>query len=273
MGPLPESKTRLGKFDMITVVIDHLTSMVHLIPSKSNYKAKDIAELVYENVYKLHGLPSRIISDRDSLFTSTFWQVLHKLIGTELRMSSSYHPQTDGSTERANRTIGQMLRTCVDVDQKNWAIRLPAIEFALNSSRSDSTGYAPFFMNNGRLPRPMFFNGNSEYPGVRKLAQNIKQAILNAHDSILAARVKQTKNANKKRVPSPFVANDLVYVSTQNMNIPKGRARKLFPKFIGPYRITKDYGNDTFNVELPSEMKRKGLQCLKKGSTCFSLST
>ncbi len=73
--------------------------MVHLVPTKQTYGAVQIAEVVFEHVYKLHGVPERIISDRDSLFTSTFWQHLHKLLGTELWLSSSYHAQTDGATE------------------------------------------------------------------------------------------------------------------------------------------------------------------------------
>jgi hypothetical protein len=89
VGPLPESKNRLGAFDMITVIIDHFTGMVILVPSKRTYRAKQIAELIFENVYSKHGLPRAIVSDRDSLFTSIFWEQLHKLIGTELRMSSA----------------------------------------------------------------------------------------------------------------------------------------------------------------------------------------
>lgn len=99
MGPLPDSKNRDGTFDMITVIIDLLTGMVHVVPSRQNFKAKQIAELIFEHVYKLHGLPKAIISDRDSLFTSTFWRKLHELIGIELKFSSAYHPETDGSTE------------------------------------------------------------------------------------------------------------------------------------------------------------------------------
>ena len=105
----------------------------------------------------------------------------------------------------------------------------------------------------------MLVNEKSEYPAVKKFAQNLKSAILSAHDAIIAARVKQTKNANRKRIPSPFVNGDLVYISTQNISIPKGKARKLFPKFIGPYQITKDFGNDTFGIDLPSELKKRGL--------------
>src|ERR1700761_6684453 len=100
VGPLPESTTRHGAFDMICVIIDHLTSMVHLVPTRQTYGAKHIAEVIFDSVYKLHGLPEKIISDRDSLFTSTFWKRLNELIGVELKLSTAYHPQTDGITDR-----------------------------------------------------------------------------------------------------------------------------------------------------------------------------
>ena len=168
VGPLPESGNRDGFFDSITVVICLLTSMVHLIPSRINYNAPQIAELMFEHIYKAHGLPKNIISDRDVLFTSTFWSRLHKLIGTKLRMSSAYHPQSDGATERANRTVTQMLRQCIHPNQKDWVTKLPAIEFAINSARSASTGFAPFFLNFGRMPRTMIWDAppSTEYPSV-----------------------------------------------------------------------------------------------------------
>jgi hypothetical protein len=155
VGPLPLSRNRDGEFDSITVVICLLTAMVEVIPSRTNYKAQDIAELMFESVYKHHGLPKTIISDRDVLFTSTFWGHLNALIGIKLKMSSAYHPQTDGATEHANRTITQMLRQCISPNQKDWVSKLPTIQFAINSARSESTGYAPFFLNNGRMPRAM----------------------------------------------------------------------------------------------------------------------
>ena len=132
VGPLPESKDRDGEYDSITVIIDLLTAMVHLVPSRSNYTAKDIAELMFAEVYKHHGLPRAIISDRDVLFTSLFWTNLNRLIRIKQKMSSAYHPETDGSTERANRMIGQMLQSCIGPNQKDWVPRLPAIEFAIN---------------------------------------------------------------------------------------------------------------------------------------------
>jgi hypothetical protein len=105
VGPLPESRNRHGGFNMICTIIDHLTSMVHLVPIRREYKAREVAELVFDVIYKAHGLPEIIVSDHDSLFTSTFWSRLHSLIGTELRISSSWHPQTDSATEQANRTL------------------------------------------------------------------------------------------------------------------------------------------------------------------------
>jgi RNase H-like domain found in reverse transcriptase/Reverse transcriptase (RNA-dependent DNA polymerase)/Integrase zinc binding domain/Retroviral aspartyl protease/Zinc knuckle len=261
VGPLPESRNRDGQYDAITVIICLLTAMVHLIPSRINYNATQLAELVFEHIYKIHGLPRNIISDRDVLFTSAFWSRLHRLIGTKLRMSSAYHPQSDGSTERANRTVTQMLRQCIQPDQKDWVARLPAIEFAINSARSESTGYAPFFLNFGRMPRNMIWNSalRDEYPSVRDFALTKKLALMSAHDSIIAARVKQTRDANRKRQAVPFVLGDLVYLSAKNISFPKGLARKLLPKFIGPYKIVRDFGNSSFQLDLASHLKRRGV--------------
>ena len=261
VGPLPESKNRHGTFDMICVIIDLLTGMTHLVPCRQNYRARQIAELVFENVYKLHGLPKYIVSDRDSWFTSIFWDHLHKLIGVQLKMSSAYHPETDGATERMNRTVTQMLRQCVTPKQTDWVQKLPAIEFAINSARSETTGYAPFFLNHGRMPRSMLWNPApaSEYSAVRAFAQKMKDAVMSAHDSVLQARVKQTRQANRHRRPAPFTEKDLVYVSTKNMSLPRGRARKLAPKFIGPFRISKVLGNNSFVVDLPADLRRRGI--------------
>ena len=158
VGPLPESNNRHGTYDSITVVICLLTTTARLISSWINCNAHQLMELMFEEVYRHHGLPKNIISDRDTLFTSIFWGYLHKLLGTNLKMSSAYHPQTDGSTERANRTIEQMLGQCINAKKIDWVAKLPTIEFAINSARSESTGFAPFFLNSGRTPRSMIWN-------------------------------------------------------------------------------------------------------------------
>ena len=260
VGPLPESFNRTGGFDMICVIIDQLTSMVHLVPTKQTYRATDIAELMFEAVYKLHGLPERIISDRDSLFTSKFWKRLHRLLGTELRMSSAFHPQTDGATERANRTMTQMIRQCVSPDQKDWVSKLPGIEFAINSARSSTTGFSPFQLNYGRNPSPMIWRGQEEFPGVRKFAERMKMAVMGAHDSIIAARVTNTVQANRKRAAVQYQVGDLVYLSTKNISMPKGRARKLAPKYLGLFAVTKVLKEGaTYQLALSDELLKRGI--------------
>ena len=123
------------------------------------------------------------------MFTSLFWTHLNKLIGVELRMSSTYHLESDGSTEHAHCTVGQMLQQCIGPNQKNWVSKLPGIEFAINLTWSKSTGFAPFFLNTGWMPCVMVRDaaGPDKYPGVRAFAQKMKNAVMAAHDSILAA--------------------------------------------------------------------------------------
>jgi hypothetical protein len=248
------SLNRDGRFDSIMVVICLLTDMT----SRIDYNAAQLAELVFEHIYKLHGLPRSIISDRDVLFTSAFWKQLHQLLGTKLRMSSVYHPQSDGSTKQANRTITQMLRQCIHKIQRDWVAKLPAIEFAINSARSESTGFALFFINYGQMPQAMLWNfaAPTEYPSIRKFALRTKLALMEAHDSILEARIKQTRDANQKRQPVPFQNGDLVYLSSKNISFPRGLARKLIPKYLGPHRILKDFDNSSFQLDLSPPLKR-----------------
>jgi hypothetical protein len=235
--------------------------MVHLVPSRMTYTTCEVAELVFSEVYKLHGLPKSIISDQDILFTSGFWTHLQQLIGVKQRMSSAYHPETNGATKCTNCTVNQMLRSCISPNQRDWVSRLPAIEFAINIATSESIGYSPFFTNYGWLPRPMIWDkpDPTEYPGVRAYAQKLKHTIMSAHDPMIAAHVKQTRDANRCRRPCPLVQGDLVYLSTKNISFPKGLAHKFLLKFMGPYQILNDFGNNSYHLELPDCMKQHGI--------------
>ena len=154
-----------------------------------------------------------------------------------------------------------MLRQCVRPDQKDWVAKLPAVKFAINDARSDTTGYTPFFLNSGQMPRSFVWNrpGADEYPGVRAFAQKMHNAVMAAHDSIIEARAKQTRSANLQRRPAPFSEGDLVYISSKNLVIPKGRARKLVPRYVGPYRVLKYFRNSSFCIDLPANLKSRGL--------------
>jgi len=143
--------------------------MVHLIPVNTTVKASELVSIYVKEIVQLHGLPDMIVSDCDPKFTSEFWKETHRILGTKLLMSTAFHPQTDGASERANRSIGQILRTLVRPDQTDWVDKIPLTEFALNSNISSSTGFAPFELNYGHMP--MIIGGitpiEKAKPGVR----------------------------------------------------------------------------------------------------------
>jgi transposase InsO family protein len=145
-------KTKQG-FDMIMTVVDKLSKRVHFIPAKTTADALVIAELFLNNVFRHHGLPVAIISDRDPKFTSKFWQHLMKQLGTRMAISTANHPQTDGQTERMNRMLEDMLRCLVNYEQDNWDKLLPLVEFAYNNQVNLSTKETPFYVDTGRHPR------------------------------------------------------------------------------------------------------------------------
>ncbi|KAJ9522563.1 hypothetical protein QJQ45_008332 [Haematococcus lacustris] len=135
--------------DAIVVFVDKLTKMIHTVPTTTTVSAPDLAQLFFDSVFRYHGLPKVIISDRDPGFTSTFWQQLFAKTGTHLNISTANHPQTDGQTERANRTLEDMLRNYVSPHYTDWDNHLTAAEFAYNASVQASTGYSPFMLNSG----------------------------------------------------------------------------------------------------------------------------
>src|ERR1700676_4266299 len=128
IGPFPKSQG----YDYLWVIICRLTSMVHLVPVKTTIKASELSSIYIKEVVCLHGLPDSIVSDRDLKFMSKFWRETHRILGTKLMMSTAFHPQMDGATERANRSIGQILRTLVQPNQTDWAEKLPMVKFAIN---------------------------------------------------------------------------------------------------------------------------------------------
>ena len=141
-----------GGYDAVIVFVDRLTKMVHLAPTTSHCTAEHAARLFFDNVVRLHGVPKDLVSDRDAKFTSKFWGALSALLGMKLRMSTAYHPQTDGQTERTNRTLGDMLRNFAGREPSTWDAHLSAAEFALNNAINRATGRSPFFLNYGFHP-------------------------------------------------------------------------------------------------------------------------
>jgi hypothetical protein len=256
IGPLPPSA---NGDNFLWVVIDRLTSLVHLVPISTSTDAAELARRYICEIVRLHGIAKSIVSDRDPRFTSKFWTEVNRILGTQLLMSTAFHPQTDGATERANRTINAILRAVVNPDQSDWAEKIPMVEFAINSSVNKSTGYTPFDLTFGYVPtlRGLLDKiPEVAKPGVREFTRRARQNLMDAHDSIIAARVRQTFHANKRRREEPmYNPGDRVWLSTENLTMPKGRVRKLMPKFVGPFTVQRaDHKHSNYMLELPPEM-------------------
>ena len=157
IGPLPLD----NGFDTIITITDCMGSDIQIIPTVSTLTADKLAELFFEKWYCENGLPLDIVSNRDKLFMSHFWKTLHTLTSIKLKMSTSYHLETDGSSERTNRTVIQCIHFVVEHDQIGWVKALPKIRFDIMNTVNRSTGFSPFQLRFGRSPRvlpPIFLS-------------------------------------------------------------------------------------------------------------------
>jgi hypothetical protein len=251
-------KTKNGH-DAIMGVVDKLSKMVHYIPCTTDITAVQAARLFFKHVVKHHGIPSIIISDRDTKFTSFFWKTLWSCLGTNLNMSSSFHPETDGQTEIANRTLEAMLRAYVSIHQDDWDEYLAAAEIASNNSVNASSNQTPFFLNSGQHPLlaldiALKSKNKINNPSVTDLLENMHTAIEHAKVCLAEAQQRQQRYANEHRRDITFSVGDKVMLSTNNLSS-LDKAPKLLPKYIGPYMIKRVISPVAYELDLPNNMK------------------
>ncbi|GKD56080.1 putative reverse transcriptase domain-containing protein [Tanacetum coccineum] len=176
--------------DTIWVIVDRLTKSAHFLPMREDYKMERLARLYLNEIVARHGVPISIISDRDSRFTSRFWQSMQEALGTRLDMSTAYHPQTDGQSERTIQTLEDMLRACVLDFRGSWDVHLPLVEFSYNNSYHSSVRCAPFEALYGRKCRsPILWAevGEGQLIGP-ELVQETTEKISQIKDRLKAAR-------------------------------------------------------------------------------------
>lgn len=265
--------------DAILVVVDRLTKMFHAIPTRTTVDAPGVARLILDHVFKHHGVPTSIVSDRDPRFTSQFWQSFTSLLGTKLNMSTANHPQTDGQTERANRTLEDMLRAYVSPMHSDWDEHLSAAEFAYNSSKQASTGYTPFELNYGFTPPDPL----SLLAGAARIAPNprrtrkgkplptteasaleriklISSKVSAAKEALELAQQRQATVANRSRRDGSFKVGDRVLINHAHFRhvpgAPPTAARKFGPRAYGPFTVSKVISPVAYRVNLPVKLSK-----------------
>ncbi|RVW24071.1 Transposon Tf2-12 polyprotein [Vitis vinifera] len=199
---------KVHDFKSVFVVVDKFSMYVVFIPALDACPAEEAAKLFFSNVVKHFGLPKDIVSDRDALFTGRFWVELFKLLGSELKFSTTNHPQTDGQTERINALLEEYLRHYVTAMQKNWVDLMDTAQLCYNLQRSSATGMSPFELAIGVQPRiPLEVakqkTGGSS-PAAYKLAQSRQEMFNEARDSLEKAARRMKKYADRDRRPLEF---------------------------------------------------------------------
>jgi hypothetical protein len=245
-----------GAANCILVVVDKFTKYGHFIPLKHPFSALPVAKLFIDHVYKLYGMSSVIISDWGRIFTSNLWVELFSLANVQLHMSSSYHPQSDGQTERVNQCMETFLRCYVNACPKKWLWWLPLAEYWYNTSHHSALGCAPFEVLYGHPPRHFgISSGNS--CTVESLDEWLKEhkvmtELVRQHLNRVVTRMKH--QADRGRTERQFEVGDLVFVKMQPyvQSSLAGRAnQKLSFKFFGPYPVLKKIGYVAYKLDLP----------------------
>jgi hypothetical protein len=225
----------------VVVWVDRFSKMIRVAPCKEDVSAKQMAQLFLSHVVRSHGVPESIISDRDPRFLGSFWRALTFTLGTRLKLSTVQHPETDGQTERANRTILQLLRSYASADQRDWAQQLPLVEFSYNCSKNSTTGHAPFEVAYGSLPKqPVDLLLPQYQPAAREVVERIVKVHEHVQQRMQAASEQQVKQANKHRRDVQYQEGDQVLLSSKvfGSGVPD-KSRKLLRKYFGPLPVIR----------------------------------
>jgi len=261
IGPLPLDEGH----DCILTITDRLGADIRIIPTSINLSARKLAILFFDHWYCENGLPLNIVSDRDKLFMSAFWKHLNIITGIKHKASSSYHPQSNGASERTNKTVNQCIRFHVERNQKGWVRALPRIRFHMMCTTNKSTGYSPFHLCFGRSPRilppllPSPPNPSLDHIDAKQIIENLQIDVADARDNLMLAKISQSHFANHDRRPDfPFAIGHKVMLSTLNRRRDyktKGqkRAAKFMPRYDGPYIIIDTHLDaSTVTLDMPN---------------------
>jgi hypothetical protein len=259
---LPESRTFGGTYDSILVVVDRFSKMAHYIPCRKSMTAGDLAEVFIREIISRCGMPTAVVSDRGSLFTSRFWANLMYTLKIKRRLSTAFHPQTDGQTERQNSTLEQYLRSFVNFEQDDWAIYLPTAEFAYNAAVHSATNKAPFEVVYGFIPRSDMLSAEevTKYTSQESsaTAEDLAERLRLTREEVLRnlqrTQEYQEKQYNKHRKDTEFRVGQKVWLRIKYIAVMRS-SRKLDWQRYGPFAITKRIGKVAYELDLPEDLK------------------
>ena len=246
-------------YDSILVVVDRFTKMAHFVPTTEKTTAEGLARLFRDNVWRLHGLPESIISDRGPQFAAGLMKELNGLLGIETKLSTAFHPQTDGQTERMNQELEQYLRMFIDHRQEQWPEWLGTAEFAYNNKVHTGTKVSPFQANSGQNPRMGFeMRKKGRFEKAEKFVERMKEVQGEAKAALAKAQEDMKRYADKHRLEAvEYKVGDLVLLSTKDLKwqMVGRRSEKLTERFVGPYKVKKIISANAVELDLPSTIK------------------
>jgi hypothetical protein len=242
--------------NVILVVVDRLTKFAHFLPLSHPYTIHKVASIFLDNIFKLHGLPKVIVSDRDRIFTSKLWQELFSALKVDLHFSTAYHPESDGQTERVNQCLEQYLRTMAFQEPKKWSTWLTTAEWWYNSSYHTAIKTSPFeALYEYKPPQLQEISiADSVSPEAHSTLQEKSDMIQTLQRNLLLAQKKMKKYADMNRTPRTFQVGDMVYLKVQphrETALGHGHSLKLSSKYYGPYRVLQRVGQLAYKLLLP----------------------
>ena len=257
---LPPSQFRGRVYDSILVVVDRYTKSARYIATTKTITAAELAELFMLHVFRSFGLPSGITSDRGSVFTSSFWSSLCFYLKIRRRLSTAFHPQTDGQTENLNQTLEQYLRAYCTYTQDDWAAKLALAEFTYNNSFHSTIGTTPFFALFGFHPTVDMAIGDTGLEGEALAATERVKIILEQRKALeerwVHAVEAQKKHYDKKHLPREFKIGDQVMLRAKNIHQLRP-SKKLSDRYLGPLTVTEVVGHhrQAYRLELPKSYR------------------
>lgn len=240
----------------ILVVVDRLSKYAHFMPLSHPYTAIDVAQLFLDNIFKLHGMPESVISDRDPTFLSDVWQELFRVFGVELKFSTAYHPQTDGQTEVTNKTLETYLRCMTSESPQSWCKWLPLAEFWYNTNFHSAIKCTPYEVLYGQPP-PMhlpYLPGESTSITVDRSLSKREEVINLLKFHLLRAQNRMKQYADAHRSERVFQTGDFVYLKLQpyrQSSLKTSSSNKLSPRFFGPFKVLEPVGKVAYKLQLP----------------------